>query len=116
VLLLVRRSAPREGGLSAVAPREGGKKTKARKVVRLPGLRYDCEPVGVPNSYERTTSVDAARCRPEGSPATQHEHSQQRTTNITLINDRTPGIVKSGSRGPSTAISYQLSANDRRLL
>jgi len=79
-------------------------KQKARKAVRLPGLRYDCEPVGVLNFYERTTSVDAARCRPEESPATQHEHSQQRTTNITLINGRTPAIVK---------IGFQLSARSR---
>ena len=67
--------------LSAVAHCARRTKEKARKAVCLPGLRYDCEPVGVPNSYERTTSVDAARCRPEASPATQHEHSQQRTTN-----------------------------------
>ena len=82
--------------LSTVAHHaKADKSKKARKAVRLPGLRYDCEPVGVPDSYERTTSVDAARCRPEASPATQHEHSQQRTTNITLINGRTPAIVKS---------------------
>src|SRR6185503_19334798 len=71
----------------------------------LPGLRYDCDlrcAVLLRRSYECTTSVDAARRRPEASPATQHEHSQQRTTNIPLVIGRTPAIVKrSAFGGPS---------------
>jgi hypothetical protein len=90
--------------LSTVA--HGAKADKAkRKAVRLPGLRLRLRVPNLTSAQPPWTQRDAGR----GSPATQHEHSQQRTTNILLVIGRTPQLSRSVS-----SHGFQLSAGSGR--